>query len=145
MKAVVQRVAYATVSVDGQVVSRIGRGLMVLFCVEPDDTEAEMSWFAAKCVKMRLFPDSEGVMNLSVKDVDGEIMVVSQFTLAGNIRKGNRPSYIGAAGPDKAVPFYDRFCEMVSTELGKPVAKGVFGADMKVELLNDGPVTIVWP
>ena len=143
MRLVIQRVSEASVTIDGVQHSSIGCGLMVLVGVEHGDTLDDARWLAAKTVAMRIFPDDADVMNRSVADVGGEVLAVSQFTLTASTRKGNRPSYIRAAGHDVAVPLYEAYCGMVSDALGKPVAKGVFGADMKVALINDGPVTIV--
>lgn len=130
-------------TIDGTTVSSIGKGLLVLVGVEQGDTEEDMRWLAGKTVGLRIFDDSQGVMNLSVKDIGGEVLAVSQFTLTASTRKGNRPSYIRAAGHDLAVPLYDRYCEEVAAAMGRPVGRGVFGADMKVALINDGPVTII--
>lgn len=143
MKAVIQRVKRASVSISGEQISKIGAGLLILLCVVPDDTEADLDLLVKKCAKLRIFDDEEGVMNLSVADVHGEILCVSQFTLAAAVRKGNRPSYIGAARPEIAIPLYDRFCTELSAAASTDVQKGVFGADMQVELINDGPVTII--
>jgi len=142
MKAVLQRVSHSSVTVEGEVVSSIGNGLLVLLGVGYEDTMDDISWLVRKISQMRIFPDENGVMNLSVMDVGGEILVVSQFTLMASCKKGNRPAYIAAATPDIAIPMYESFCERLSEAIGKPVGRGVFGADMKVELLNDGPVTI---
>ena len=141
MKAVVQRTALASVSIDGNTVGRIDRGLLVLLGIEPDDGEADIEYMVKKCSGLRIFEDENGKMNLSVQDVGGSILLVSQFTLLGDARKGNRPSFTGAAVPEKAIPIYER----VISELAKrlPVQTGVFGADMQVELVNDGPVTIL--
>ena len=143
MRIVIQRVLRASVTIDNQVVSSIGKGLMILVGVREDDTVPDMQWLAAKAANMRIFDDENGVMNRSVMDVDGEILAVSQFTLNASTKKGNRPSYIHAAGHDLAVPLYDGFCMELQNITGKTVKKGVFGADMKVELINDGPVTII--
>ena len=141
MNAVVQRTARASVSIDGNTVGRIDRGLLVLLGIEPDDGEADIEYMVKKCSGLRIFEDENGKMNLSVQDVGGSILLVSQFTLLGDARKGNRPSFTGAAVPEKAIPIYER----VISELAKrlPVQTGVFGADMQVELVNDGPVTIL--
>lgn len=141
MKAVVQRTTRAGVSIDGDTVGRIDRGLLVLLGIEPDDDEADIEYMVKKCSGLRIFEDENGKMNLSVQDVGGSILLVSQFTLLGDARKGNRPSFTGAAVPEKAIPIYER----VISELAKrlPVQTGVFGADMQVELVNDGPVTIL--
>lgn len=143
MIAVIQRVSCASVNIGGVKHSEIGRGLLVLVGVEEADTEEDISWLAAKIVALRIFNDAEGVMNLSVKDVGGDIIVVSQFTLHASTKKGNRPSYIKAAKPPVAIPLYEGFVSAVENELGKKIGTGIFGADMKVNLLNDGPVTII--
>jgi D-tyrosyl-tRNA(Tyr) deacylase len=144
MRIVVQRVRNAEVAVPDQgYKAQIGHGLLVLAAFIDEDTAEDLEWTARKLVAMRIFDDSEGVMNLSVKDVGGEIMVVSQFTLYASTVKGNRPSYIKAAKPDIAVPLYEKFVSLVNEHLGQEVKRGVFGADMKVSLLNDGPVTII--
>lgn len=143
MRLVIQRAARASVTVDGKIVSEIGRGLFILVGVEVGDTEEDMKWLASKAVGMRIFDDENGVMNRSVLDIGGEILAVSQFTLTASTKKGNRPSYIRAAAHDLAVPLYEGFCETVSQLTGKPVGRGIFGADMKCELINDGPVTII--
>ena len=143
MRLVIQRVQNASVTVDGETVSAIGKGLLVLVGVENGDSEEDVKWLAGKTAGLRIFDDGNGVMNRSVMDIDGEILAVSQFTLTASTRKGNRPSYIRAAGHDLAVPLYEHYCEEVSAAVGKPVGRGVFGADMKVALLNDGPVTII--
>jgi len=143
MRLVIQRVSSASVAVEGKIVSAIGRGLLVLVGVENGDTEEDMRWLACKTAGLRIFDDENGVMNRSVTDVDGEVLAVSQFTLTASTRKGNRPSYIRAAGHDVAIPLYEKYCDEVSAAIGKPVGRGVFGADMKVSLLNDGPVTII--
>lgn len=143
MRLVIQRVSEASVTIAGEVVARIGRGLFILVGVEVGDTAEDMRWLAAKAAGMRIFNDEAGVMNRSVVDEDGEILAVSQFTLTASTRKGNRPSYVRAAGHEVAVPLYDSFCETLSSEAGLPVQKGVFGADMQCALVNDGPVTIV--
>lgn len=143
MRLVIQRVKESSVTIDGTKVSEIGQGLMVLVGVAVGDTIDDAAWLAAKTVSMRIFDDEAGVMNRSVADVGGEVLAVSQFTLNASTRKGNRPSYIHAAGHDVAVPLYEAYCEKVAQVLGKETKKGVFGADMKVSLINDGPVTIV--
>lgn len=144
MRAVVQRVAKASVSVPSEGYrAGIGNGLLVLAAFIDEDTEEDLKWTAKKLAAMRIFDDENGVMNLSVKDVEGQMLVISQFTLYASTAKGNRPSYIKAAKPDVAVPLYERFLSAVEEELGRPVGRGIFGADMKVELLNDGPVTII--
>ncbi len=143
MKLVIQRVTEASVSIEGRLHSSIGKGLMVLVGVSVGDTADDVRWLAAKCTAMRIFNDDEGVMNRSLIDTGGEMLAVSQFTLCASTRKGNRPSYIHAAGHELAVPLYEQFCSECGTLLGREVKKGVFGADMKVALVNDGPVTIV--
>lgn len=143
MRAVIQRVGSASVRVEGEVVGRIGRGLLVLLGVAVGDGEEQLEWLVRKVAAMRIFDDEAGVMNRSVVDIGGEALVVSQFTLLADCRKGNRPSWIGAAGHELAVPMYEAFCERLGAAIGRRVERGVFGADMKVELLNDGPVTIV--
>lgn len=143
MRIVIQRVTDASVTVDGRLVSNIGAGLMVLVGVENGDTEEDAKWLASKCVGLRIFNDEDGVMNRSLVDVGGELMAVSQFTLTASTKKGNRPSYIRAARHDLAIPMYELFCSEVSRLLGKEVSKGIFGADMQVLLVNDGPVTII--
>lgn len=143
MIAVIQRVSRASVTIDGQVKSNIAKGLLVLVGVEDADNNEDVTWLAGKVANLRIFNDQEGVMNVSVKDDGGDIIVVSQFTLHASTKKGNRPSYIKASKPDKAIPVYEQFVKAVAAELGKAVYTGEFGADMKVDLLNDGPVTIV--
>ena len=144
MRAVIQRVSEASVRVpDEGYESSIGNGLLVLAAFIDEDTDEDLDWTARKIAAMRIFDDSEGVMNLSVKDVQGDVMAVSQFTLYASTVKGNRPSYIKAAKPDVAIPLYERFLARLQEQLGKDVSKGIFGADMKVSLVNDGPVTII--
>ena len=143
MKIVIQRVSRAQVSVGGELIAKIGHGLMILVGVVDGDTTDDMEWLAQKAANMRIFDDADGVMNRSVTDVDGEILAVSQFTLNASTKKGNRPSYIHAAGHDVAIPLYEAYCAEVERLLGKPVARGRFGADMQVTLTNDGPVTII--
>lgn len=143
MRLVIQRVSSASVTVGGEVVSEIGRGLLVLVGVETGDTEEDVKWLVGKTAGLRIFDDENGVMNRSVTDIGGEILSVSQFTLTASTKKGNRPSYIRAAGHELAVPLYEKYCEELSKSTGKPVGRGIFGADMKVRLLNDGPVTIM--
>ena len=142
MRVVIQRVSEASVTIGGEVKSSIGLGLLVLLGVGHDDTEDDIDYLVKKTASLRIFDDEAGVMNRSVTDVGGEVIVVSQFTLMASTRKGNRPSYIGAAGHELAVPLYEAFCRRMSEALGKNVGTGEFGADMKVSLLNDGPVTI---
>ena len=143
MRLVIQRVKNASVGIGGKEVSSIGKGLLVLVGVENGDTEEDMRWLVGKTVGLRNFDDDAGVMNRSVMDIGGDILAVSQFTLTASTRKGNRPSYIRAAGHDLAVPLYEKYCESLSAALGKEVGRGVFGADMQVALINDGPVTII--
>ncbi|ATA72746.1 MULTISPECIES: D-aminoacyl-tRNA deacylase [Capnocytophaga] len=143
MRAVIQRVSNASVSVSNQSVSSIGQGLLILVGIEDSDTLEDVQWLSAKIVNMRIFDDQNGVMNLSVKDIDGEIITVSQFTLHASTKKGNRPSYIKAAKPIISVPLYEQFVEQLTSDLGKTIGTGVFGADMQVSLCNDGPVTII--
>lgn len=143
MVAVIQRTTHASVTINGAIKSKIDKGLLVLVGIEDADNDEDISWLASKIVNLRIFNDNEGVMNVSVKDDGGDIIVVSQFTLHASTKKGNRPSYLKASKPPIAVPLYEKFVVAVSAELGKPVQTGEFGADMKVELLNDGPVTIV--
>ena len=143
MRTVTQRVQHASVTIDGQLKSKIGKGLLVLVGIEDRDTKEDIEWLAKKLTNLRIFDDEDGVMNRSILDIDGEILVVSQFTLQASTKKGNRPSYLKASKPDFAIPMYEAFCATVSSHLGKPVQTGTFGADMKIELLNDGPVTIL--
>jgi D-tyrosyl-tRNA(Tyr) deacylase len=143
MRTVIQRVHHASVTVEGRITGQIGPGLLVLAGFAPDDTPATLDWMARKLVQLRIFSDEEGKMNRSVQDVSGQILVVSQFTLLADARKGNRPSYIGAAPPPIAIPLYEQFVQRLEQLLGYPVPTGEFGADMQVSLLNDGPVTIV--
>ncbi|NMC37508.1 MAG: D-tyrosyl-tRNA(Tyr) deacylase [Bacteroidales bacterium] len=143
MRAVIQRVSRASVTIKGTMKSEIGPGLLVLLGIEDADTETDGDWLVSKIVQLRVFNDSEGVMNLSVADTGGSIMVISQFTLHAKTKKGNRPSYIKAAHPDKAIPLYNSFIRKIAELQGKEVATGEFGAMMEVELVNDGPVTII--
>ena len=143
MRAVIQRVSEASVTIDGSVRGAIGRGLLVLVAVEPTDTAEDIEWLSGKIVRMRLFTDQQGLMNLSLQEVGGEVLAVSQFTLFASTRKGNRPSWSRAAAPEQAIPLYEAFVRRLTEDLGKPVATGEFGADMKVALVNDGPVTIL--
>lgn len=142
MRIVIQRVSRASVSIGSNVKSQIGKGLLILVGVEESDTQADVDWLAHKVEGLRIFDDENGVMNLSIKDVDGEILVISQFTLFASYKKGNRPSWLRAAKHDISIPLYESFCNSLSKSLGKSVGTGEFGADMKVELVNDGPVTI---
>jgi len=143
MVAVIQRVSSASVTIDGNVKSSIGKGILVLVGIEDADTQEDIDWLANKVINLRIFNDSEGVMNISVKDDGGDIIAVSQFTLHASTKKGNRPSYIKASKPDIAIPLYEKFVKALEVNLEKPIQTGEFGADMKVSLLNDGPVTIV--
>ena len=143
MRLVIQRVREAQVTVEGQITGRIGPGLLALAGFAPTDTTAALAWMCHKLVQLRIFGDDHGQMNRSVQDTGGQILVVSQFTLLADARKGNRPSYSGAAPPPVAEPLYQQFVAMVAAELGQPVPTGIFGADMQVSLINDGPVTIV--
>ncbi len=143
MRIVIQRCTHASVSVDGETISSIGRGMMVLVGVEHGDTGQDADWLAAKTVALRIFDDADGVMNLSAIDTGAEVLAVSQFTLTASTRKGNRPSYIRAAGGDEAIALYETYCRKVSERLGREVKIGRFGANMGVELCNDGPVTII--
>ena len=142
MRIVIQRVKHASVTINGNKKSEIEQGLLVLLGVCEEDTKEDAEWLARKVAALRVFDDNEGVMNRSVLDISGEIMVVSQFTLFASYKKGNRPSWLRAARHEISIPLYEYFCSQVSSLIGKPVATGEFGADMKVELLNDGPVTI---
>lgn len=142
MRVVIQRVTEASVTIDGKLKSAISKGLLVLVGIEDRDKEEDIEWLSGKIVNIRIFDDENGVMNKSVLDINGEILVVSQFTLQAQTKKGNRPSYIKASKADFAIPMYQKFCNKISEDLGKEVKTGEFGADMKVRLLNDGPVTI---
>lgn len=143
MRAVIQRVTQASVTVDGKITGKIRQGLLVLLGIEDADSMEDLTWLSAKIVNLRVFNDTAGVMNLSVKETGGDILLVSQFTLHASTKKGNRPSYIRASKPDIAIPMYEKMIAQLGSDLGKEVQTGIFGADMKVELLNDGPVTIV--
>lgn len=143
MRAVIQRVSEASVTIDGIIKSKIGNGLLVLLGIEAADNEEDINWLSQKICNMRLFDDADGVMNLSAIDVNGELMLVSQFTLHASTKKGNRPSYIAAARPEIAIPLYEKMIAQLQTDLGKTIATGTFGADMKVALINNGPVTIL--
>ena len=143
MIAVIQRVASASVEIENKLKAQIQNGLLVLVGIEDADTQEDIDWLAAKIVNLRIFNDEAGVMNVSVKDFNGDIILVSQFTLQASTKKGNRPSYLKAARPEVAIPIYEKFIQSVTTQLGKPVQTGEFGADMKVSLINDGPVTIL--
>jgi D-tyrosyl-tRNA(Tyr) deacylase len=142
MKVVLQRVSQASVTIDSKIVADIQKGLLVLVGIEDADTHEDINWLCQKIANLRIFGDQNEVMNLSVKDIDGDIIVVSQFTLHALTKKGNRPSYIKASKPEVAIPLYENFVKQIEKELGKKVQTGIFGADMKVLLLNDGPVTI---
>lgn len=143
MRVVIQRVTRASVTVEGNVIGKIGQGLLVLVGVEDVDTIQDIEWLSGKIVNLRIFEDENGVMNKSVKEVEGDVLLVSQFTLHASTKKGNRPSYIKASKPDFAIPMYEKFIKQLEKDLEKSIQTGEFGADMKVELLNDGPVTIV--
>jgi D-tyrosyl-tRNA(Tyr) deacylase len=142
MRVVIQRVTEAAVVVEGTTVGQVHKGLLVLVGIEDADGEEDLQWLSKKIVQMRLFNDDKGVMNLSVTDVGGDILLVSQFTLHASTKKGNRPSYIRASKPDHAIPLYERLIHQIEVDLGKKIATGIFGADMKLHLVNDGPVTI---
>lgn len=142
MRVVIQRVSHASVTIDGRCKSAIQNGMLILLGIEEADSKEDIDWLCKKIVGLRIFDDENGVMNKSVLETDGDILVVSQFTLMASYKKGNRPSYIRAAKPETAIPLYEVFCKELENTLGKPIGTGQFGADMKVELLNDGPVTI---
>ncbi|AIG29172.1 D-tyrosyl-tRNA(Tyr) deacylase [Flavobacterium psychrophilum] len=143
MKVVIQRVSQASVTIDSKIVAKIQKGLLILVGIEDSDNQEDINWLSSKIINLRIFEDKNEVMNLSVKDINGEIIVVSQFTLQALTKKGNRPSYIKASKPEIAIPLYQSFVSQLETELGKKVQTGIFGADMKVSLINDGPVTII--
>lgn len=143
MRAVIQRVTKASVIIDSKIHSQINKGLLVLLGIEDADTLEDIEWLSGKIVNLRIFNDENGVMNLSIKDINGDLLVVSQFTLHASTKKGNRPSYIKASKPQIAIPMYEKFVLQLNNDLGKSIYTGVFGADMKVDLCNDGPVTIV--
>ncbi len=143
MRVVIQKVKEALVSVENKTISSIKKGLLILVGIENADTQEDINWLVKKVVQLRIFSDENGVMNLSVKDVDGDIIVVSQFTLHANTKKGNRPSYIRAAKPDFSIPMYEKFVNAIESALGKKIGTGEFGAKMDVSLINDGPVTII--
>ena len=143
MRAVIQRVSKASVTIDNKIYSQIENGLLVLVGIEDADNAEDIEWLSGKIVNLRVFNDDNGVMNVSVKDINGDVLTVSQFTLHASTKKGNRPSYIKASKPEFAIPMYEKFVKQLSNDLGKKVGTGVFGADMKVDLLNDGPVTII--
>ena len=142
MRVVIQRTGHASVTIDGTCKSAIGKGLLILVGIEEADGQEDIDWLCKKIVNLRIFDDENGVMNRSILDAGGDILVISQFTLHASTKKGNRPSYIHAAKPETAIPLYEQFCRELSSALGKEIGTGEFGADMKVELLNDGPVTI---
>jgi D-tyrosyl-tRNA(Tyr) deacylase len=142
MRIILQRVSEASVTVDEKIVGKIGPGLLLFVGIEDEDTDEDLEWLAGKIAKMRIFSDAEGKMNHSVKDVDGDILAVSQFTLHASVKKGNRPSFMGASRPEYAIPMYEKFIKILEITSGRTVETGEFGADMKVRLLNDGPVTI---
>jgi D-tyrosyl-tRNA(Tyr) deacylase len=143
MKAVIQRVSSCSVTIDNQVVAEIQKGLLVLVGIEDEDNQEDINWLTAKIANLRIFDDENEVMNLSLKEINGDMIIVSQFTLHASTKKGNRPSYLKASKPEVAIPLYEAFIKQMETELGKKVQTGKFGADMKVALLNDGPVTII--
>ena len=143
MKAVVQRVSEASVIIDGKMFSSVSNGLLVLIGIEDADDETDIEWLASKICNLRIMNDADGVMNLSVKDVGGDVLLVSQFTLHASTKKGNRPSYIKAAKPEVAIQHYEKMISQLETEIGRKISTGLFGADMKVQLTNDGPVTII--
>ena len=143
MRAVIQRVKHASVTIEGELKSSIKEGLLILLGIEDADTNEDIEWLSAKISNLRVFNDEQGVMNRSVKEIQGDVLIVSQFTLFAATKKGNRPSYIRSAKPEVAIPLYEKFIKQMETDLGKQVQTGIFGADMKVELLNDGPVTII--
>lgn len=143
MRVIIQRVKNASVSIEGEKVAAIENGLLILLGIVNEDTQEDIKWLSNKIINLRIFSDENGVMNTSIKDVNGDVIVVSQFTLHASTKKGNRPSYIKAAKPEVAIPLYKDFVKQVEHDLGKPIQTGQFGADMKVELLNDGPVSII--
>ena len=143
MKVVIQRVTKASVTVEGNITGQINTGLLLLLGIEDADTDEDIQWLSNKIVNLRIFNDEAGIMNRSVKEVGGDILLVSQFTLHASTKKGNRPSYIKASKPPVAIPIYEKMTAQLQTDLGKPIATGIFGADMQVALLNDGPVTII--
>ena len=143
MKVVIQRVSEAGVTIQQQLHAYIGKGMMILVGIQADDTQEDIDWLVGKICNLRIFDDENGVMNLSIREIQGEILAISQFTLMARTKKGNRPSYIDAAKPDISVPLYEQFVQTLSTEMGQEIKTGIFGADMKVNLINDGPVTII--
>jgi D-tyrosyl-tRNA(Tyr) deacylase len=143
LKVVIQRVSSASVTIETEIAANIQSGLLVLVGIEDDDSQEDINWLSQKIINLRIFADDNGVMNLSVKDIEGELIIVSQFTLHASTKKGNRPSYIKASKPDIAIPMFEKFVKQMELELGKKIQTGKFGADMKVALVNDGPVTII--
>ena len=143
MKVVIQRVSSSSVEINSKTVAQIQKGLLILVGIEDEDNHEDINWLTSKIINLRIFNDENNVMNLSVKDIDGEIIIVSQFTLHASTKKGNRPSYIKASKPEIAIPFYENFVSQLEIDFGKKIQTGVFGADMKVSLLNDGPVTVI--
>lgn len=143
MRAVIQRVNKASVEVDNNIISQIDEGLLVLIGIENEDSKQDAEWLALKIIKMRVFPDNNGLMNLDITEINGELLVISQFTLFASTKKGNRPSFINSAKPDIAIPLYNYFLQFIQNQLDIPVKSGIFGADMKVSLVNNGPVTII--
>lgn len=143
MRVVIQRVSEASVTIEGKVTGEIAQGLVVLVGIEAQDNQEDLLWMASKIVNQRIFSDAEGKMNQSLLDIKGDVLLISQFTLHASTKKGNRPSFIKAARPDIAIPLYEKFISLLSLELGRPIQTGIFGADMKVSLINDGPVTII--
>jgi D-aminoacyl-tRNA deacylase len=143
MRVVIQRVSKASVSIDNSLKSSIGKGMLILLGIEDLDTAEDINWLCEKICKLRIFNDENGVMNIPITEINGEILLVSQFTLHASVKKGNRPTYIRASKPDFAIPMYEKFIDILQLELGKDIKTGVFGADMQVELINDGPVTII--
>ena len=143
MRAVIQRVSQAHVSIAGQITSQIGRGLLVLLAIETTDTATDIEWLSGKLVRLRIFADEAGLMNRSVQDIGGEILLISQFTLFASTKKGNRPSYLRSARPEVAIPLYEQFKTRLAQDLGRAIGSGEFGADMQISLINDGPVTLL--
>lgn len=143
MKVVIQRVTESSVEIEGKINGAIGQGMMILVGIEAEDNHSDIEWLTSKIVNLRIFDDENGVMNRSIKEIDGEILVISQFTLHASTKKGNRPSYIKAARPEIAIPLYEEFKKILENDLGKRIQSGIFGAEMKVSLINDGPVTII--
>lgn len=143
MRVIIQRTKRASVRIENEIKSEINQGMLILVGIEDSDNEDDINWLCKKIINLRIFDDQEGVMNLSIKDIGGDILAVSQFTLHASTRKGNRPSYIRASKPEIAIPMYEKFCQTLEEALGKPIQTGTFGADMQVALINDGPVTII--